>query len=220
MATQPTYIPTSCAIIPNCVRRQRRTTLRLQWISQCWMTFVRQSFLFRRQGHLALQIPLPRLFVRTFGLTVWWKMKVFAECWKYWSQDTKSRVKVFYRNGSSSSVHTDQRKGRECTRICCESCPHLQTSRGTESYVTITVHFIDDTWEMNAYVLQTRAMHDSHTGAHMAEVLQGASGEWSLTEKDPVVVTDNATNMILAVELTGFQHIRCFAYWTLHHSSL
>ncbi|KAL1279098.1 hypothetical protein QQF64_025771, partial [Cirrhinus molitorella] len=38
------------------------------------------------------------------------------------------------------------------------------------SYVTITAHFIDDRWKMNAYVLQTRAMHESHTGAHMAEV--------------------------------------------------
>lgn len=85
-------------------------------------------------------------------------------------------------------------------------------SRAKESYVTITVHFIDDKWEMNAYVLQTRAMHDSHTSAHMAEVLQRAAEEWSLTEKDPVVVTDNATNMTLAVELTGFQHIRSFAH--------
>lgn len=68
--------------------------------------------------------------------------------------------------------------------------------------MTITVNFIDDTWEMNAYSLQTRAMHESHTSAHMAEVLQKAAEEWSLTEKDPVVVTDNATNMILS-----FAHI-------------
>ncbi|KAL1276633.1 hypothetical protein QQF64_036256 [Cirrhinus molitorella] len=86
------------------------------------------------------------------------------------------------------------------------------TSRATESYVTITAHFIDDRWKMNAYVLQTRAMHESHTGAHMAEVLQRAAEEWGLTEKDPVVVTDNASNMTLAVELTGFLHVRCFAH--------
>ncbi|KAL1279226.1 hypothetical protein QQF64_025899 [Cirrhinus molitorella] len=81
------------------------------------------------------------------------------------------------------------------------------TSRATESYVTITAHFIDDRWKMNAYILQTRAMHESHTGAHMAEVLQRAAEEWGLTEKDPVVVTDNALNMTLAVELFWNPHL-------------
>ncbi len=55
-------------------------------------------------------------------------------------------------------------------------------------------------------------MHESHTGAHMAEVLQGAVEEWKLTEKDSVVVTNNVSNTCLAVELTGFHHIQCFAH--------
>ncbi|KAJ8346731.1 hypothetical protein SKAU_G00281320 [Synaphobranchus kaupii] len=52
------------------------------------------------------------------------------------------------------------------------------TSRATESYVTITAHFIDNNWELQSYVLQTRVMHESHTGAHMAEVLEKATVEW------------------------------------------
>lgn len=85
------------------------------------------------------------------------------------------------------------------------------TSRATESYVTITAHFILE-WELQSYVLQTRVMSESHTGANMAEVIQKATVEWKLTGKDPVVVTDNASNMTVAIELTGYKHIRCFAH--------
>ncbi|XP_048017725.1 E3 SUMO-protein ligase ZBED1-like [Megalobrama amblycephala] len=86
------------------------------------------------------------------------------------------------------------------------------TSRATESFVTITAHFIDDNWDAQSYVLQTRAMNDSHTGAHMAEVLKTAVDEWKLTEKEPAVVTDNAANMSVAVEIAGYPHVRCFAH--------
>lgn len=85
------------------------------------------------------------------------------------------------------------------------------TSRATESFVTITAHFVHE-WELHSYVLQTRVMSESHTGANMAEVIRKATVEWKLTGKDPAVVTDNASNMTLAVELTGYKHIRCFAH--------
>lgn len=45
----------------------------------------------------------------------------------------------------------------------------------------------------------------------MAEVLKAATEEWKLTEKEPAVVTDNAANMAVAVAITGYLHIRCFA---------
>ena len=35
---------------------------------------------------------------------------------------------------------------------------------------------------------------------------------WQKPGKDPVVVTDNASNMTVAVELTRYKHIRCFAH--------
>ena len=86
------------------------------------------------------------------------------------------------------------------------------TSRSTVSFVTFTAHFIDDDWQLQSYVLQTREMNESHTGRNMAKVLKNAAAEWKLTEKDPAVVTDNAANMCLAVELSGYHHVRCFAH--------
>ena len=89
------------------------------------------------------------------------------------------------------------------------------TSRATESFGTITAHFIHK-WELQSYILQTRVMSESHTGANMAEVIRNATVEWKLTGKDPAVVTDHASNMTVGVELNGYQHILCFAHALLH----
>uniref|UniRef100_A0A3B3ZVN8 BED-type domain-containing protein n=1 Tax=Periophthalmus magnuspinnatus TaxID=409849 RepID=A0A3B3ZVN8_9GOBI len=92
------------------------------------------------------------------------------------------------------------------------------TSRATESYVTITSHFINEHWELISNVLQTRAMHESHTGTNIAELLSAALEEWDIASKNPAIVTDNAANMSIAVELTGMLHFKCFAH-TLNLSS-
>lgn len=93
------------------------------------------------------------------------------------------------------------------------------TSRATESYVTLTAHHITDDWHLSSHVLQPRAFHESHTGANLAELLRGVAIEWNLTDKDPALVTDNASNKVIAAQLTGFLHIKCYAH-TLNLASL
>ncbi len=86
------------------------------------------------------------------------------------------------------------------------------TSRTTEAYVTITAHFINAEWELVMYVLQTRDMPECHTEHNLAEHLKKALAEWGITEKDPVVVTDNASNMTIAAEEAAFTvHVKCYA---------
>ncbi|XP_028837232.1 zinc finger BED domain-containing protein 1-like [Denticeps clupeoides] len=86
------------------------------------------------------------------------------------------------------------------------------TSRATEAFVTINCHYVDEEWELMSHVLQTRAMHESHTGSNIAELLKAALVEWDLVSKDPAIVTDNAANMSVAAELVGMLHFRCFAH--------
>nr|XP_055054000.1 E3 SUMO-protein ligase ZBED1-like [Misgurnus anguillicaudatus] len=87
------------------------------------------------------------------------------------------------------------------------------TSRTTEAYVTITAHFINEEWELVTYVLQTRDMPESHTGHNLAEHLTKALAEWGIKEKDPVIVTDNASNMTIASEKAAFTlHVKCYAH--------
>lgn len=89
------------------------------------------------------------------------------------------------------------------------------TSRGTESYVTITAHFITEGWEMRSLVLQTRPLYESHTGTHLVQVLTQAVEEWKLRRPSTniPVTTDNAKNQINAVNMAGLgPQIGCFAH--------
>ena len=90
------------------------------------------------------------------------------------------------------------------------------TSRATVSYVTITAHTMNDDYQMQDFVLQTRALCESHTGDNIADVLTDAADEWKLLRPNQTIpiTTDNATNMDAAVRIAeGFcPHIPCFAH--------
>lgn len=88
------------------------------------------------------------------------------------------------------------------------------TSRSTESYVTITAHIIDEYFQAQSYVLQTRKLSVSHTAENLAAVLNTALIEWHLVKdgKKPFISTDNAANIVNAVKICGMTHIRCLAH--------
>lgn len=80
--------------------------------------------------------------------------------------------------------------------------------RVTESFVTITAHFIDGNWDAQTSVLQTRAMYDCHSGAQYAK---GGFRGVEAHREEPAVVIDNTPNMAVAVAITGYLHVRCSA---------
>ncbi|XP_076135696.1 E3 SUMO-protein ligase ZBED1-like [Alosa pseudoharengus] len=87
------------------------------------------------------------------------------------------------------------------------------TSCATDSYVTITVHYVTSDWELESHVLQTRVFNESHTGKNIGALLKEACVEWNIADKDPALVTDNARNMIVAgVEAEMSPHLMCFAH--------
>ncbi|KAM8766865.1 E3 SUMO-protein ligase ZBED1-like [Acanthopagrus schlegelii] len=86
------------------------------------------------------------------------------------------------------------------------------TSLSTQSYMTVTSHYIDNEWCLMSHVLQTTEVLTSHTAINIADMLTGAIQEWGLTSKDPAVVTDNAANMVRAVEIMQLMHVGCFAH--------
>lgn len=51
-------------------------------------------------------------------------------------------------------------------------------SRATESYLTVTVHYISN-WELKSAVLQTCPLYEIHRSAHLAEELTNVvNGSW------------------------------------------
>ncbi|CAM4275828.1 unnamed protein product [Leuciscus chuanchicus] len=86
------------------------------------------------------------------------------------------------------------------------------TSVAKESYMSVTAHYIDELWNLVSYVLQTTEVQTDHRSVSLAEMLTKAMEEWGLLSKDPAIVTDNAANMIRAVEITGLTHVGCVAH--------
>ena len=89
------------------------------------------------------------------------------------------------------------------------------TSRATQSYETITAHFINDKWDMTNYVLQTKVHGEVHTSLDLAEGLKKAMTFWNLSRNgiNPTLTTDNASNVCNAVKEVGAStYIWCFAH--------
>ncbi len=86
------------------------------------------------------------------------------------------------------------------------------TSRATQSYVTITAHYIAEDWSLSSHVLQIRVMYESHTGSNVAELLCNVVTEWDIAEKDPALVSDNEANMDVAAQLAGFLRVKCYTH--------
>ncbi|XP_035984201.1 zinc finger BED domain-containing protein 1-like isoform X1 [Fundulus heteroclitus] len=89
----------------------------------------------------------------------------------------------------------------------------LWTSRVTQPYMSVTIHFISEDWTLCARCLQTAYFPDDHTGAMLAQGLRDALESWGLQECHLVcVTTDNATNNITAMELNEWQRLQCFGH--------
>ena len=81
----------------------------------------------------------------------------------------------------------------------------IWTSHAAESYLTLTCHFINDSFEMRFQLLATRKMLERHTGANIS------IHEFQLP---PIaaIVRDNASNMDLATKILGHLTQGCFGH--------
>ena len=89
----------------------------------------------------------------------------------------------------------------------------IWTSRQTLSYCCVTAHFLTTDWELKSTVLETFEFSTEHTGDHIAQELLRVTSDWNVTDKIVCVVTDNASNMVLAISgKTPWRHLPCFAH--------
>ncbi|XP_030012474.1 zinc finger BED domain-containing protein 1-like [Sphaeramia orbicularis] len=89
----------------------------------------------------------------------------------------------------------------------------LWTSRATQPYMSVTIHFISKDWTLCARCLQTLYFPDDHTGVMLAQGLRDTLESWGLQECHLVcVTTDNATNNISAMELNEWERLQCFGH--------
>ena len=87
------------------------------------------------------------------------------------------------------------------------------TSRANESYLSLTVHYIDKEWILQNHLLETRHCPQSHTGENLATELEDMLKAWNLSVAQlSAATTDNAANIVLAMETLGWGHFRCFSH--------
>ena len=55
------------------------------------------------------------------------------------------------------------------------------TALTTESYITITFHYIDKDWQIKSAVLLTQHLSDRHTAENLAEKLNSAVQTWGVS---------------------------------------
>lgn len=83
------------------------------------------------------------------------------------------------------------------------------TSRSNTSYLTLTVHLIDQSWNLKAFVLTTEEVRESHTADNLAQILSSTIKSWlpsdalyttkssiDLPGVSPAITTDNAANIV------------------------
>nr|GEU47950.1 zinc finger BED domain-containing protein RICESLEEPER 2-like [Tanacetum cinerariifolium] len=77
-------------------------------------------------------------------------------------------------------------------RICLTS--DLWTSVTSDDYMTLTVHYIDESWVLKKKVLNFKVTPPPHTGSLLAHSVITFLREWGIENKVFIITLDNATN--------------------------
>ncbi|KAM3867730.1 E3 SUMO-protein ligase ZBED1-like [Diretmus argenteus] len=88
------------------------------------------------------------------------------------------------------------------------------TALTTESYITVTSHFIDADWDLQSNVLVTESLPVWHTAVNLSEKLTSVVESWGLTGRILACVHDNASNIVAANSATSvpWGSVPCYAH--------
>ncbi|CAI5660274.1 zinc finger BED domain-containing protein 1-like [Oreochromis niloticus] len=93
------------------------------------------------------------------------------------------------------------------------STTDLWSSRTTEPYMSFTVHFLTEDFELKTLCLETVYFPDSHTSENIAHVVRDVLASWDLREDRQVcITTDNGANVVRATELNNWVRLQCFGH--------
>ncbi|XP_064414839.1 E3 SUMO-protein ligase ZBED1-like [Latimeria chalumnae] len=87
------------------------------------------------------------------------------------------------------------------------------TALTTESYMTVTCHYIEN-WELQSAVLQTESMAERHTAENLAKKLNTIVEKWGLAGRVLACIHDNASNIVLAntPRYVTWESVNCFSH--------
>ncbi|KAH6942679.1 hypothetical protein HPB50_009230 [Hyalomma asiaticum] len=89
------------------------------------------------------------------------------------------------------------------------------TSRANESYLSVTCHIMDSSFQLHVHALACTEMADAHTAENLVLFLKSVMEEWALPDPGTVpvyVVTDNGRNFTAAITQSPWIGIKCFGH--------
>ena len=90
---------------------------------------------------------------------------------------------------------------------------YIWTSRHNQAYTGLTIHYVNDRYDLQTQLLETVEFPDSHTGVNISEELKAILDEWGLAHDNlSAVTTDNGTNIVSTMELLQWSRMPCFSH--------
>lgn len=94
----------------------------------------------------------------------------------------------------------------------------LWSSRTMQPYMCLTVHYINENWDLRNVCLQTAYFPEDHTGEMIGQELKDALSSWELSEERlTCMTTDSGTNVIKALKDNKWPNLKCFGH-RLHNA--
>ena len=83
----------------------------------------------------------------------------------------------------------------------------------TATLLSVTLHYINNEWELKHFLLETGEMVEQHIAINLANYLKEVLDRWNLPViQISAVVTDNACNISAAIARLERQHLGCFSH--------
>lgn len=79
-------------------------------------------------------------------------------------------------------------------------------------YMTVSAHFVDESWEFLSFILATVALEGSITGELINQNLEAIKNQFSLHGKTFSLVTDQGSNVLKAGRIGDYHQLECFAH--------
>ena len=86
------------------------------------------------------------------------------------------------------------------------------SSLSNENYLGMTAHYIDAAFKLQSYALGVSYSEERHISENVAKHIKQVTNHWNITNKVVAIVTDNAKNMVNAVDELPYMHIGCGAH--------
>ena len=89
----------------------------------------------------------------------------------------------------------------------------LWTSSARHPFMSFTMHFIDDHWQLKTFCLDSVPIVDDHTGQNLADAVQDILVNWELDSANLICApTDNGSNFVSAFTILDWTRISCFGH--------